>query len=171
MLALFSPLAVWSADWQIWLVPGIGMACTAIALVLGWSAFGKRKPAVISPPRKGTGEPSALPRDPFIYGSAAERRITLRRGGNPTAILVTDAECKKEPMRGWVVDRSTGGMCLAIAEKVEPGTIVNVRAMNAPETATWVQMEVKTCRKEEDSWEIGCQFVKTPPWGVLLLFG
>src|ERR1700730_11773907 len=144
MLALCSSLAVWSADWQMWLVPGIGMACTAIALIMGWSLLGKRRPNFVAPPRKGMGEPSALPRDPFIYGSAAERRIALRRGGNPIAILVTDAECKKDRMRGWVVDRSTGGMCLAIAEKVEPGTIVNVRATNAPDTATWVQMEVKT---------------------------
>jgi hypothetical protein len=172
MLALLSPLVVWSADLQVWLVPGIGMACTAFALAMGWAFLGKRRrPHLAAPPRKGPGEPSALPRDPFIYGSAAERRIALRRGGNPTAILVTDAERKGEPIRGWVVDRSTGGMCLAITEQVQPGTILNVRAVNAPETASWIEMEVKSCRRETDSWELGCQFIKTPPWGVLLLFG
>ena len=35
----------------------------------------------------------------------------------------------------------------------------------------WSQMEVRTCRQEGTAWELGCQFVRTPSWNVLLLFG
>jgi hypothetical protein len=171
MLANFCAWPLFGIDYHSWLVPGIGMASTAITLGLAWAFVGKRRTRVPLPrPQEGR-QPSALPRDPFIYGSAAERRGALRRNGNPTAVLLTDAECKVESVRGWVVDRSTGGLCLAVSEGVEPGTILNVRAANAPPTASWIAIEVKSCRQEGDCWEIGCQFVKTPPWGLLLLFG
>jgi hypothetical protein len=34
-----------------------------------------------------------------------------------------------------------------------------------------VQLEVKNCRLVGSEYELGCQFVRTPPWSVLLLFG
>ena len=42
---------------------------------------------------------------------------------------------------------------------------------NASEQVPWIEIEVRTCRLVEDSWELGCQFVKTPQWSILLLFG
>ncbi len=30
---------------------------------------------------------------------------------------------------------------------------------------------VRSCRKNGEFYEIGCEFEKTPPWNVLLLFG
>ncbi len=170
MLANFSSFLV-GVDYQTWLVPGIGMAATALALTTGWALLGKRRPGPSAPPPPKGKEPSALPPDPFIYGSPAERRGALRRNGNPTAVLLTDAECKQEPARGWVIDRSTAGLCLVVSKGVERGTILCVRTVNAPPTVSWVQIEVRSCRKEDDCWELGCQFVKTPPWSELLLFG
>jgi hypothetical protein len=35
-----------------------------------------------------------------------------------------------------------------------------------------VQVEVRNCRKiNSDEYELGCRFLRTPPWSVLLLFG
>ena len=109
--------------------------------------------------------------DPFIHGSALERRQALRRGGNPIAVLLTDVDIKAKPVSGWVVDRSTGGICVSVPEAVESGTVLCVRTANAPESVPWIQIEVKNCRPADGNWELGCQFVRTPPWSVLLLFG
>src|SRR5262249_26555602 len=110
-------------------------------------------------------------RDPFVHGGSSGRRSALRRGGNPVAILISDAETRAKPSPGFVIDRSTGGLCLSVPEPVVEGTILSVRTSNAPETIPWVQLEVKNCRLVGREYELGCQFVRTPPWSVLLLFG
>ena len=43
--------------------------------------------------------------------------------------------------------------------------------LNAPSITPWVDIEVRTCRKVGDNFELGCQFVKTPNWSILLMFG
>ena len=35
----------------------------------------------------------------------------------------------------------------------------------------WVDVEVRMCRALKDGYELGCQFVKTPNWSILLMFG
>jgi PilZ domain-containing protein len=109
--------------------------------------------------------------DPFTQGRYRERRGAARRGGNPIAVLITDESTEAEPIRGYVLDRSTGGLCLSCDAEIEEGTVLSVRTANAPETAPWVQVEVKNCRKAGKEYEIGCQWLRTPPWSVLLLFG
>jgi hypothetical protein len=155
---------------HVWVAAGIGMVCTAAALVTGYAILaGRRRRGLAAPPAKPA--PPGVVRDPFVYGSAAERRAALRRAGNPIGILVSDAEVKLEPVRGWVMDRSTGGLCLAVSEPVEEGAVLSVRTVNAPRTVPWIQVEVRSCRPEDGAWELGCQFRKTPPWSLLLLFG
>jgi hypothetical protein len=46
-----------------------------------------------------------------------------------------------------------------------------VRTTNAPSSVPWVQIEVKSCRMIGKEHELGCRFVRTPPWSVMLLFG
>lgn len=104
-------------------------------------------------------------------GSTMDRRQALRRGGNPVAVFLTDADTESEPIRAYVLDRSTGGICLTVPESVEAGTVLSVRAVNAPPTTPWVKVEVRNCRAVGDEFELGCKFQKTPPWNVLLLFG
>jgi hypothetical protein len=158
-------------DHPFWIFPiMVGIACAGLALVMGRNLLARRRPD----PGPATPKPKPDPTpvaDPFVHGSATERRNALRRGGNPTPVLVTDQERTAEPFRAWVLDRSTGGLCLAVAEEVKPGTIFSVRAVNAPKTVPWVQVEVKSSREIDGNWELGCQFVKTPTWNVLLLFG
>jgi len=111
-------------------------------------------------------------RDPFLQASRSDRRNALRRGGNPIAVFITDAEGKGDPIHGYVLDRSTGGLCLAVGEPIEEGSIVSVKTTNAPITTPWIQIEVRNCRPISSSeWELGCKFEKTPPWSILLLFG
>jgi hypothetical protein len=109
--------------------------------------------------------------DPFVKGRYQERRGAARRGGNPIAVLITDEAVEAEPIRGYVLDRSTGGLCISCEAEIEEGTILSVRTANAPETAPWVQIEVRNCRRNGREYEIGCQWLRTPPWSVLLLFG
>jgi hypothetical protein len=85
-------------------------------------------------------------------------------------VAVADEQLEKvEP--GWVVDRSTGGLKLCFEGPLAGGTVLNVRLWNAGGVAPWVQVVVRYCYQENDHWKVGCQFVKTPPWSVLLMFG
>jgi hypothetical protein len=52
-----------------------------------------------------------------------------------------------------------------------PGSTMQVRAVNAPDTVGFVTVIIRSCRKNTDFFELGCEFEKTPPWNVLLLFG
>jgi hypothetical protein len=154
------------SQWKEWIAPVAGLGAAIVVLLAGLLLFGRRKRVrPIMPPLP------AHTADPFLHGSAAERRSSLRRGGNPVAVLISDARARSEPVPGWVVDRSTGGLCLSVSDKLTPGTVLSVRTANAPEAIPWVQVEVKNCREAGSAYEVGCQFVRTPPWSVMLLFG
>jgi PilZ domain len=170
----------WS-DWTPYIGPAVGVLAAIVVLLVGWMAARRRSagsPAGAVPPpalrdkstMAGTPvEPAAA--DPFVQGTNRERRGALRRGGNPVAILISNADAQTEPSHGWVVDRSTGGLCLSVPEAVPEGTVLSVRTTNAPTTVPWVQIEVKNCRLVGKEYELGCRFVRTPPWSVMLLFG
>ncbi len=104
-------------------------------------------------------------------GGSLDRRQALRRGGNPVPVFITDAEAEAKPVRAYVLDRSTGGLCLSVPEAIEPGTVLSVRAVNAPPATPWVKIEVRNCRPVGNEFELGCKFLITPPWSILLLFG
>src|SRR5262249_16859672 len=130
----------------------------------------RRRPPKALAANKQT-QPAFGQSDPFIHGSAAEARAGVRRAGNPVEVRVADAEAVKELGRAWVIDRSVGGLCLALFEPIATGTIISLRPNRGAELAPWVQVEIMSCRRASDSWEAGCRFVRTPPWSVLLLFG
>lgn len=109
--------------------------------------------------------------DIFTQGGTLERRAALRRSGNPIAVLISDAKTEVQPIIGYVLNRSTGGLGLLVREPIEPGTILTVRAKDAPSEIPWVRMDVRSCRGDGGEWELGCRFQRTPPWNVLLLFG
>jgi hypothetical protein len=152
-------------EYAQWIAVGAGVVVFLVVLLVNWLISGRRKN------RAKQVAAVSEERDPFVHGGSSERRSALRRGGNPVAILISDAETRAKPSPGWVIDRSTGGLCLSVSEPVVEGTILSVRTSNAPETIPWVQLEVKNCRLVGREYELGCQFVRTPPWSVLLLFG
>jgi hypothetical protein len=103
--------------------------------------------------------------------SYADRRGAVRREGQPVRVLLAATTFRNGVCDGYVIDRSTGGLKIASQAAVAPGTTVQVRAVDAPDTVGFVTLLVRSCRKTDDHYELGCEFEKTPPWNVLLLFG
>jgi hypothetical protein len=85
-------------------------------------------------------------------------------------VQVTDADAKDPPVAAWVTDCSLGGLCLSVRNEVTPGTVLSVRPASAPPGVPWVQVRVKSQRSFEGNWELGCQFVRTPSYSVVLMF-
>ena len=51
------------------------------------------------------------------------------------------------------------------------GSIISIRPKTAEEIIPWVELEVCSCQPAEGAYEVGCRFVKTPPYSILMLFG
>ena len=85
-------------------------------------------------------------------------------------VQVTDADAKEPPVTAWVADCSLGGLCLSMRQEVAPDTVLSVRPASAPPGVPWVQVRVKSQRSFEGNWELGCQFVRTPSYSVVLMF-
>jgi hypothetical protein len=154
--------------WDTLAMSLIGGLFTGLTLLLGLIMAGRWRRKSAAPRVKE----ETTTRDPFVYGSATEKRIALRRRGNPVKVLISDADAVALPQEGWILDRSVGGLCLQVEKGAVPvGTVLSVRSCSAPKCTPWTQVEVRSCRQEGSAWELGCQFVKTPSWNVLLLFG
>jgi hypothetical protein len=153
------------AHWTTLLPTLIGVFCMGLALALGFLLLGRRKPSP-SPGQNGL---------PPTTGSPSERRVSPRREGNAVEVLVvrpqSAASPEDSPLRARVLDRSLGGLCLQMDQAVQPGTLFNVRPCGASQFTPWIEVEVKHCAQQQESWRVGCRFLRTPPWGVLLLFG
>jgi hypothetical protein len=156
-----------------WGVPAIGLVATGLAFAVGVAVL-NRRPGRARRSRAQGGPNAAQSQtdlDPFLQGSSSERRIAARRVGNMVCVLVTDGDAQTAPVEGWVADRSVGGLCLRLDAPIGVGSTLNVRPRDASSVVPWTPVEVRSCRQEADGWDIGCQFVRTPPWSVLLLFG
>lgn len=150
----------------VWAVPAIGLVAAGLTFAVGVVVAGRRR---VPPPRPKVAAPAEP--DPFVEGSKSERRLAVRRQGSLVAVLVADADGKGTPAEGLVADRSVGGLCLQLPAAVAPGTLLSVRPRSAPPIVPWTQVEVRSCRQEGAAWEAGCQFVRTPPWSILIQFG
>jgi hypothetical protein len=161
----FSGLSL--ADPALWLAVGSGLTVLLTFLFLG---------------RRGrlTG-PVVMPQNPS--GSADwenppaartdERRRAIRRGGLPTPILVIDPKAgrRAKASEAYVLDRSTGGLRLALEKPVGVGTTLLAKPGNAPEGFEWVKVVVRNCREVGDYFEVGCQFETELELNRLLMFG
>jgi hypothetical protein len=103
--------------------------------------------------------------------SYADRREAVRREGTPVRVILASPTFRNGMSDGFVIDRSTGGLKIAMSIAMAPGGTMQVRAVNAPDTIGFVTVIIRSCRKKPEFFEIGCEFEKTPPWNVLLLFG
>ena len=100
-----------------------------------------------------------------------ERRATLRRKGNPVPIDFLTHHDMGEPLSGWVMDRSLGGLSLLTDEEIPEGTFLSIRPTNAPSSFLWIECQVRNCKRERNSWRIGLQFMQEVTWEELRLFG
>jgi hypothetical protein len=119
-------------------------------------------------------EPPPIPPgfERYLQPPAEEQRKAPRRRGNPTEVSIVRASARLPEMRGYVLDRSLGGLCLEAAAPLLEGETLSLLPVNAPTMTPPVEVTVKSCRECEDgSWQAGCQFVKVPPWSVPLMFG
>jgi hypothetical protein len=119
--------------------------------------------------------PSSAGIEPPVAATSAEsatadRRTSLRRRKQQTVLVINPAQ-SEDARRGWLLDRSLGGLGLLMDQPADEGTLLRVRATNAPSRFPWVEVQVRNCRRKENSWELGCQFLRTPSWEVLLTFG
>lgn len=103
--------------------------------------------------------------------SYADRRESVRREGQPVRVTLAATVFRNGVADGYVIDRSTGGLKIVAQVAVAPGSTLQVRAVDAPDTIGFVTLIVRSCRKADGHYEFGCEFEKTPPWNVLLLFG
>lgn len=156
---------------QPWVIPVIGVAAAGLAFAVGRRLFVARQAPAISAPESpvGSAEPEGEPADVFLHGSANDRRSSPRRRGNSVAVAIRNGS--DHSTHGYVLDRSLGGLCLLVENEMTEGATLDVRPEHAPETTPWVTIQVRSCRRRRSEWELGCQFMKTPNWNVLLLFG
>lgn len=106
--------------------------------------------------------------------SQKNQRVATRRQGNPIEVFVASPECKETPATGSVLDRSLGGLRLALFQEVEVGTVLAVRPMVGGNIVPWIDIKVRSCKVSSEmpgQFEIGCEYVKSPPYSIQLLFG
>jgi hypothetical protein len=165
-MQLIDHLAIGALDWQTLMVPAAGLVVTLIILGAGFFWVGKKKPKVVAPLVA-----SPVP-DPFIEGAQSDRRQSPRRAGQAIKITIQLISDPKTIFEGYVMDRSMGGLRLMLERPLALNQMLNVRSTDAPQTVTWVQVQVRRLQQLPDkTYEVGCQFVRTPPWAILLTFG
>lgn len=152
---------------NLWAASVVGLIVGGATLLLG--QFLVSHGLGYAPPEMG--KPKARPYDPFLFGSHLEKRTSLRRTGNPVPVLITDPEMPEEPLGGWVMDRSVGGLCVSSPKSFAVDSYLTIRAANAAETMPSVRVKVRHFRKEDGRYAVGCQYTESYPWSVLLLFG
>lgn len=107
--------------------------------------------------------------DPFLVGSANEKRVTVRRVGLSVPVLV--ARSGAAAVDAVVIDRSLKGLGILISAPVTRGTALTVRPRDTHDQAMSVQVQVSNCRQKGKQWHLGCQFPHTPAANVLMCFG
>jgi hypothetical protein len=157
---------------EVWVAVLAGMALAYFTLGIGWmvSSLFKSRQRPIIPPESA---PDIIPSPPVmrIPGQSAEKRGFIRRSGNAIAVFYSVGGSDEAHEGAWVVDRSSGGLCLSLDKSLEVGTVLRIRPTKAPLTAPWIEIQVKSCRQEQSNWELGCQFVTMPGYNTLLLLG
>jgi hypothetical protein len=108
--------------------------------------------------------------DPFLVGSAGDKRKVVRRQGMTVPVVVCRAG-GSTPVEASVVDRSLKGLGILVRVPIPRGTLLKVRPGSAHDKTLTVEVLVRNCRQKGKQWLIGCQFPHTPPANVLMLLG
>jgi hypothetical protein len=106
----------------------------------------------------------------FLSVGGDERRASARRWGNPTEVHLR-SELWFDRLHGLVVNRSTGGIGIYADREIPAGTIMKVRALEAPSDVPAIPVEVRHCRKVGKGYFIGCQFDEDVPWNARAWLG
>lgn len=125
------------------------------------AALGQAPPTAGSNPGTGTAPPAA----------ASNQRAAPRRAGNPVPVLLSVPGSGAEPLQGWVLDRSSGGLRILIDQPFKADSLLNVRPTKAHSSFPWIEVEVRSCQPERGSYNVGCQFTRKLTWAELQMFG
>jgi hypothetical protein len=106
--------------------------------------------------------------DPFLSGSAGERRGAVRRKRSSVAVFVSRSEGARE-IEGAVVERSLSGLGIVVPAPFTRGTTLRVRIQHG--NVASVTALVRNCRQQGKQWILGCQFTQQPPANVIMLLG
>jgi hypothetical protein len=156
------------------------LAKSEILIPIGVAAGGLMLLGIYLLSRKGWGRrlnlagagASTLPAtEQAAVNGSPERRQSPRRWGMPIETFVQLPEDVAKPIRGWVVNRSQGGLGLSVPQPISLNTILHVRITHAPESIPWTALEVKSCYFKANRWLLGCQFAEAPEREVFLMFG
>ncbi len=130
------------------------------------------KSLLVSNPALVTTADGAQPSESASNSSEAnsDRRSWPRRK-RAIQVVLQDAAGEDDPFPAWIMDRSIGGLGLSVDQPLEPGTVLRVRRATAPTNVPWVDIQVKSVRIKENTWEVGCQFTRSHSVDVLLQFG
>jgi len=108
--------------------------------------------------------------DPFLVGSASDKRAMMRRGGLSVRVVLRRAD-GGAPVEASVVDRSLKGLGILNPRPFTRGTLLNVQPSGAYEKTLSVEVQVRNCRQKGKQWFLGCHFQHTPRANVLMLLG
>jgi hypothetical protein len=144
-----------------------------LAVILFFLIYDRRARRLSGPVTLPKGSGSADWESPIATARNDERRRSIRRGGLPTPILVIDSKGgrKAKASEAYVLDRSTGGLRLALERPVQVGSTMLAKPGNAPVGFEWVKVLIRNCREVGDYYEVGCQFETDLELSRLLMFG
>jgi PilZ domain-containing protein len=176
---MFETISTWPMELQIGLATGAGVFAAGVMYLALRGYYAK---AAATADLDYLLEHSILPdtlersrddSDPFSQGSETERRKAPRRRGNPVAILLADEEPDSEPVEGYVIDRSLGGLGVELDDpvNVEPGMVLTVRPRRGAEHTAWTRVVVRSYEKLGANHRLGCQFTRPPNSQTMLHFG
>jgi hypothetical protein len=170
---VFSFLLVGDVTWQMLMVPLAGVVVALAVLGAGLLFVNRRKTKTAAIGSVATvADPLRAVADPFAQGGASERRQSPRRIGQSIRVSIQLVNDPKTAFNGYVIDRSMGGLRLQVDRALNHNQMLNVRSTDAPESVASIQVQVRRISQLPDkSYELGCQFIRTPPWAVLLTFG
>jgi hypothetical protein len=100
-----------------------------------------------------------------------DNRRAPRRAGRICEVFIALPGETENPAQGLILKRSVGGLGVLVGNEYTPGMVLGVLPAEATKSTPWVEVEVKSCRKNGEDWELGVQFLKVPPYATLLLFG
>jgi hypothetical protein len=88
------------------------------------------------------------------------------------AVVIAYGHPDTAPCAGFIIARSTSGLQLTSPRPAGVDHVLEVRAALAPASSPWVPVRVLHCQLlGQGVWALGCQFVRTPRGGALVLFG
>jgi hypothetical protein len=109
--------------------------------------------------------------EPAIGLETRDNRRTPRRAGKIIEVLVAAQGETEFPRRGLVLNRSNGGLGILVHDEYSVGSMIGVMPADASRLTPWVEVEVKSCRKISDGYELGLQYLMVPPYATLVMFG